>query len=183
MTQQNLLSFINKVRKDIVALGADLAPVEGVIFRRRVSPIGLCLYGDKKKIGCILEFSKKLLELDEEAIHETVAHELLHTIKGSIGHDKKFMKYAKMLNEKYGLDIGEYMSPHIVQEGIKHHLYNYVVTCDDCGESIGYVRKAIVVKELLETGEAPDYCCPFCGRRHLSIDLVSSRLNKNEMTK
>lgn len=181
MTKQNMLSFINKVRKDILALGADLAPLNRVTFHRRKAPIGLCLYNEKHKNGCIIEFSNVLLTLDDESIHETVAHELLHTIKNSIGHDKVFMKYAKKLNAIYGLNIGKYMSRHILNDEIKHKLYNYVVKCKDCGEPVGYIRKAEIVRELLSKNKKHGYYCPYCDSSHLEIDFESSRLSYSEM--
>lgn len=139
MTEKQFMSYLKKVKREVRRLGADLVPIDSVKFVNRANPMGLCLYYDGSYPYCSLEFADVLLQLDEVSIHETIAHELLHCIRDSVGHGPLFKKYAALVNEKYGLDIDTYTSLHIVNDTMRHRIFNYVVRCTKCGNRIGYV--------------------------------------------
>ncbi len=170
MTEKQFMSFLKKVKREIRRLGADLVPISSVKFVNRFNPVGLCLYYGGSYPTCSLEFAVILLQLDEISIHEIIAHELLHCIRDSAGHDPVFKKYAALVNEKYGLEIGTYTSRHVENDALRHRLFQYVVQCTKCGNRIGYMRKDEAVRKLIRYGEARGYCCPFCGNRKLALD-------------
>ena len=170
MTEKQFMSYLKKVKREIRRLGADLVPIDSVKFVNRANPVGLCLYYDGSYPFCSLEFSDILLQLDEVSIHETIAHELLHCIRGSVGHGPIFKKYAALANEKYGLEIDTYTSQHLINDAMRHRIFNYVVSCTKCGNKIGYMRKEKVVRKLIRNGEAPEFCCPCCGKRKLVLE-------------
>lgn len=170
MKKENLLSFVYKVRNDILDLGAKMLPVDGIEFQKRwVMTMGKCLCYRKRDPFCVIRFSENLLKLSDQSIHEIVAHELLHSVKGTKGHDKKFMSYAKKMNEKYGLHIQAYISDETIEDIAAHGLYKYIVECRSCGSKVGYLQKANVVKALLDGKKASGYSCPCCGKRVLKL--------------
>ena len=170
MTEKQFMSYLKKVKREVRRLGADLVPIDSVKFVNRANPMGLCLYYDGSYPYCSLEFADVLLQLDEVSIHETIAHELLHCIRDSVGHGPLFKKYAARVNEKYGLDIDTYTSLHIVNDTMRHRIFNYVVRCTKCGNRIGYMRREGIIRKLIKHGEARDYCCPYCGKGKLELE-------------
>ena len=170
MTEKQFMSFLKRVKREIRRLGADLVPINSVKFVNRSNPVGLCLHYGGAYPYCSLEFADMLLQLGEVSIHEIIAHELLHCIRDSAGHDPVFKKYAALVNEKYGLEIGTYTSRHVENDALRHRLFHYVVQCTKCGNRIGYMRKDKAVRKLIRYGEARGYCCPFCGNRKLVLD-------------
>ena len=170
MTEKQFMSYLKKVKREVRRLGADLVPIDSVRFVNRANPMGLCLYYDGSYPYCSLEFADVLLQLDEVSIHETIAHELLHCIRDSVGHGPLFKKYAALVNEKYGLDIDTYTSLHIVNDTMRHRIFNYVVRCTKCGNRIGYMRREEIIRKLIRHGEARDYYCPYCGKNRLELE-------------
>ncbi len=170
MTEKQFMSYLKKVKREIRRLGADLVPIHSVKFVNRDNPIGLCLYYGGPYPSCGLEFSNILLQLDEISIHEIIAHELIHCIRDSGGHGEIFKKYAALVNEKYGLEIDTYTSRHIIDDALRRRIFNYVAVCTECGEKIGYMRREEVIRKLIKHGEAPEFCCPYCGKRRLALD-------------
>ena len=170
MTEKQFMSYLKKVKREVRRLGADLVPIDSVRFVNRANPMGLCLYYDGSYPYCSLEFADVLLQLDEVSIHETIAHELLHCIRDSVGHGPLFKKYAALVNEKYDLDIDTYTSLHIVNDTMRHRIFNYVVRCTKCGNRIGYMRREEIIRKLIRHGEARDYYCPYCGKNRLELE-------------
>ena len=170
MTEKQFMSYLKRVKREVRRLGADLVPIDSVKFVNRTNPVGLCLYYGGAHPFCALEFADILLQLDEVSIHETIAHELLHCIRDSVGHGPIFKKYAALVNEKYGLEIDTYTSLHIINDAMRRRIFNYVVRCAKCGNRIGYSRREEVVRKLIKYGEARNYCCPYCGQRKLKLE-------------
>lgn len=65
---------------------------------------GLCSYFSD---GFIIEISSSLLQdnVSENALIDTLMHEVLHTVDGCMNHGKKWKECAKIINSRYGLNI------------------------------------------------------------------------------
>lgn len=67
---------------------------------------GVCYFGITRVIGvCRYEIDINLNMVEDEAILNTMVHELLHTIKFNDGHEGEWKKAANIINEKYHLGI------------------------------------------------------------------------------
>lgn len=76
----------------------------------------------------------------------TIIHELIHTIKGTKGHDKNFKYYASKVSKMYNINIDTHATKEEVtamREVIKP---KYIVMCTKCKKEWAYFRKAKVVK-------------------------------------
>lgn len=66
-----------------------------------------------------------------EELKDTVIHELLHTCPRCQGHGKTWMKYAGILNEKYGYELTTTRDDDAVFHKGKPVLHRYI--CKTCG--------------------------------------------------
>jgi predicted RNA-binding Zn-ribbon protein involved in translation (DUF1610 family) len=85
--------------------------------------------------------SKWVLELDDKIIKNTIIHELIHCIPYCNDHGENFKNYANYINEKLGYNISrlgnkeeDYKKSNI--EYKEKERYNYIITCDKCGQKI-----------------------------------------------
>ena len=85
--------------------------------------------------------SKWVLELDDKIIKNTIIHELIHCIPYCNDHGENFKNYAKCINEKFGYNISrlgnkeeDYKKSNI--EYKEKDSYNYIITCEECGQKI-----------------------------------------------
>lgn len=124
---------------------------------------GMCV---KKNGNFIIQIAAQLLEDDrvsEKACKDTMIHEILHTCKGCSGHTGLWLKYANIMNEKYGYDIKRTTSGK--EKGVenykptKHLDYKYFYVCEKCGQQ---VRKK---KACKFTRYYRDYTCLICGTK------------------
>jgi hypothetical protein len=65
--------------------------------------------GNLQDDGAVLSFNPKLLKMSDECIRNTIAHELVHTVKGCDDHNAKFLKVGKkyfelLKNSEYPLE-------------------------------------------------------------------------------
>lgn len=95
-----------------------------------------------------IEISSRLLEdnVSKEALIDTVMHEILHTVEGCMNHGKTWKLYAKIVNEKYGLNIKRCTSS--AEKHIEPSIdeYNYIIACPKCGYQWKYIRLTNAVK-------------------------------------
>ena len=115
---------------------------------------GLCSYYSD---GFVIEISSSLLEdnVRREALIDTLMHEVLHTCNGCMNHGKQWKTYAKIINEKYNLNIKTTTSA--AEKKIDNEEYNYIIACPKCGHQWKYIRFTKCVKHperFIHTG-----CC------------------------
>lgn len=109
---------------------------------RAVSRFGCCVRrGDRD----FIEVSALLIEAVEEAVRETLAHEILHTCWGCRNHGVRWKTYAEKMNLAYGYHIARTSS----WEGLglkSPRPAKYVLVCQNCGVEISRARKSSLVK-------------------------------------
>ena len=55
----------------------------------------LYTYGNYNEDECdLISFNPRILKMDEECLYNTIAHELIHTVKGCNWHNSKFNRIA-----------------------------------------------------------------------------------------
>ena len=100
-----------------------------------------------------------------EELKNVIVHELLHTCPRCLGHGKTWMKYAKIVNEKYGYEVSTVKDHEDIFHKEKPVLLRLV--CKSCG-SFNDLRTV-----------PDDYCdgysvCPFCNSEYEEIRLSNS---------
>jgi hypothetical protein len=76
----------------------------------------------------------------------TMIHELIHSIKGCMNHGENFLKYAEIVNQKYGKGfIKPRGDSNILEENAK-----YIIRCDNCWAIVTFNRICQDVKDAIE---------------------------------
>lgn len=133
------MNDFNELLMTVINMAADLKiPISDridpnvKINHRAVGRFGLC-----KKIGngYEIELTYRLIDASRTACINVLAHEVLHTCPGCMNHQKKWKKYAYMMNEKYSLNITN--TDTCAALGVEDIArIKYVITCDKCGAVI-----------------------------------------------
>ena len=98
-------------------------------------------------------------DTDENAVMETIIHEILHTCKGCMNHGKEWKRLANIVYQKSGYRITttstrEKFGLESIPTKAKN---NYVFVCEDCGQVIRRDRFSKFCQHY------HDYRCGKCG--------------------
>ena len=104
-----------------------------------------------KNMTCRIEISDFFATLDEAEQRSIIAHELLHTCNGGIGHNAEFHRYADML-KAYGYNITDVYNGEIPDE-----MYRYIIKCEKCGRQARSITMTKIIKNI------NNYRCSVCG--------------------
>ena len=114
-----------------------------VINRRAKTRFGCC-----KRLpegGFVIELSEMTAAAGERACREVLAHELLHSCPGCLGHGRLWQSYAAIMNSARGYNIrrtlrrGELGIPEPAK-------YRYRLQCQSCGAIIGRMKRSPLIK-------------------------------------
>lgn len=106
-------------------------------------------------------------ETEENAVMETIIHEILHTCKGCMNHGKEWKRLANIVYQKSGYNITRTSST--TKFGIEEEdTANYVFVCEKCGQVIKRDRMSNFVKY------SHLYTCGKCGG-HFKQDMEHSK--------
>lgn len=114
----------------------------------------------KKRFGCCkitkqgfkqyfeIELAEKVANSTEEAIKQTLAHEVIHTCKGCANHGKLWTAYAEIMNNAYGYNVKRTDTAEAlgIEETKEQLAENYLLICQNCGLRIARTRMSKVVK-------------------------------------
>ena len=78
------------------------SPPRVAVNRRAVTRFGCCI---RRGGEYVIELSERLLEAEERACMQTLAHEVLHTCPGCRNHGALWKEYAARMNGAYGYAI------------------------------------------------------------------------------
>ena len=102
---------------------------------------------------CGIEISDRLVadNVDDMALANTLAHEMLHTVYGCMNHGKEWKRLADIMNSEYGYNIQRATSAE--EKGIareestrKEETYHYIIHCEKCNATWRYMRYCSIVK-------------------------------------
>ena len=98
-----------------------------------------------------------------EELKETIIHELIHTCPRCQSHGKIWMKYAKILNDKYGYELMTTKDYEAVFNKELPILHKYV--CKTCGSffNLRVENETYFSKDMY-------FCCSFCGAKYYEIN-------------
>lgn len=89
-----------------------------------------------------IELEKRLLDSGiQNDIDSVMAHELLHCVKESKGHDKMFKSLMKQVNEIAPFEIHQYSNNTIEGNDELLQTYKYVAKCDTCGKVHAWAQR------------------------------------------
>ena len=121
-----------------------------------------------------ITISKKVLadNLDDMAAKNTIAHEILHTVRGCFNHGAMWKRYAKLLNSAFGYDIKRTTNSDEKGIAIEDAMVNakYIITCTGCGVKTPYYRKSSIVSSI-EQGQKSCRCAR-CKSKDFSITYI-----------
>lgn len=170
---KDLYEVMNECKRDIESLGIELGEVCKLSVNKRAQTRwGLCR-------GCKgvyeISISSRLLddEVDDMALKNTMAHELLHTIKGGNGHKGEWKRCAELMNRTYGYNIKRCTSAD--EKGVlssnREKKIKYILECSNCGQKYDYIRKTKVINAFLYNGKEAKvrYRCGVCKKNALDL--------------
>lgn len=130
--------------------------VKWTIFREWHN-YGRCIHykDDHYVIKINTVYFKKDDERYRKYLLSTIIHELIHSIEGCMNHGENFLKYADIVNQKYGEGfITPINSSNILEENAK-----YIFRCNNCGQIVTYNRMCQDVKDAIENnGDNVHFC-------------------------
>ena len=132
----------------------------GIVDCNLVNYFGICI--SQTKVDDFIIFVRSDL-MDESCpineLKETIIHELIHTCDGCWKHTKTWMKYARILNTKYGYELTTSKDKDTVFHKEKPILHRFV--CPKCS-SIYNMRSENSIPNSY-------YVCPFCKSYYIKI--------------
>lgn len=131
---------------------------------------------DKKEDGFTIQINGEYLRVAEpKHIHNTIMHEVLHTLPNCFNHGIFWKTAAQKVNYNYGFTISRlsYDANYACVEKEKNkNKPLYVIFCPSCNRVVGrYKNQSKVYKAVLSTQDSPyirkKYRCGTCGDRNL----------------
>ena len=144
MESKNLDHLLSQV----IAQARSLA----IPISRRIDPHVVVNTRAHSRFGCCrsrpdrhtIEVSSVLLNAEEKAILQVLAHEILHTCPGCANHGAKWQHWAALMSRKFGYDIHRTNSHRDL--GLEDtRPVRYVVVCRRCGSRTNRMKRSSLV--------------------------------------
>lgn len=136
-----LAQVIEQARSLSIPVSRDIDPRVAVNTRARTR-FGCCrTRGGRHTI----EVSAALLEAEDAAVCQVLAHEVFHTCPGCANHGKLWQHWAALMSEEFGYDIHRTDS----YEGLgiaDRRPVRYLVVCRQCGNQIPRMKRSPLVE-------------------------------------
>lgn len=162
---KDLNRYVEECTNDIESLGIELGNIVEVFVNTRAKRRwGQC---SKRADGFHINISSDLLQDDvsDDAIKNTVAHELLHTIKGGMKHTGEWKSAAELLNDIYGYNIKRVTTAE--EKGIEREYVRrpakYLIVCSNCNYVYRYQKMTKTVQRI-QYGYKSRYKCGYCNK-------------------
>lgn len=119
---------------------------------RRIDPHVAVNTRARTRFGCCrsrlgrhtIEVSSVLLNAEEHAVRQVLAHEILHTCPGCTNHGVKWQHWAALMSRQFGYDIRRTDSHQAL--GLEDtRPVRYVVVCRQCGSRTNRMKRSPLV--------------------------------------
>lgn len=145
MTQQELNRLLAAVTAEAkqagIPVSSRVCPTV-TVNRRARTRFGCCRrMGD----GFTVEIAAALLEADEAAIRQVLAHEILHTCPGCSNHGDRWKSYAARMNRLYGYRIRR-ADTHEDLGITDDRPVRWLVVCRKCGRESPRMKRSPLVE-------------------------------------
>ena len=141
--ENKLLFLVKECKQELASIELDSKIPKEISFNinfKAKNFLGVCR--NKKKI----EITSWLLTYGtDKQIKNTIMHEIIHTFKDTVGHQKSWKRYAQTINTKLGYSISVrssireiYNEANAQDDYFKR--YRYKIVCKKCGKTMYYMR-------------------------------------------
>ena len=144
MDSENLDFLLSQVIKQARSMGIPVS--------RRIDPHVVINTRARTRFGCCrtamgqhtIEVSAALLNGEEQAVRQVLAHEILHTCPGCANHGVKWQRWADMMSRQFGYRIRRTTSHKAL--GLEDSRpVRYVVVCERCGNRTNRMKRSPLV--------------------------------------
>ena len=145
MDRKNLDSLLSQVISQARSIGIPVSrhiEAQVVINTRARTRFGCCRTQQGRHT---IEVAAVLLEGEESAVRQVLAHEILHTCPGCANHGVKWKRWAALMSEQFGYDIHRTDS-HAALGLEDSRPVRYLVVCGKCGHSIPRMKRSALVE-------------------------------------
>lgn len=122
----------------------------------------------------IIEINSRYLDVcTENAIKNTIMHELIHSIQGCMNHGCKWKNIAHQVNSFYGYNVQRTNSYKEYDSVYTPHAlpYKYMIRCKHCNKIWKYKKTTNIIKELQQNNASSLYC-PYCNHRVFELSNI-----------
>lgn len=146
---KDLMKLAQQTKADLKSIGIQCGTVRNwSVNSRAKARWGLC--------SCVargvfdIQIAEALLQdvISDQAVKDTIAHELLHTIPGCLKHTGKWKQLATAVNARlpgYNVKWAESYEDKGLQSPPRENHYRYLIKCNGCGMEVHRQKKSAVV--------------------------------------
>ncbi|MBQ7768558.1 MAG: sprT domain-containing protein [Oscillospiraceae bacterium] len=159
---KNLMKLVGESQRDLASLNIRTGNVRNwSVNTRAKARWGYCVKVSKGLFDIQIATALLQDDVDDQAVKDTIVHELLHTIPGCFKHTGKWKQYANTINRllpQYKIKRGSSYEEKGLEDLRPKPQCRYILKCLRCGSEIGRQRMSAAV-------EHPEHYRCKCGGR------------------
>ena len=159
---KDLMKLVGESQRDLVSLSIRTGNVRNwSVNTRAKARWGYCVKVSKGLFDIQIAAALLQDDVDDQAVKDTIVHELLHTIPGCFKHTGKWKQYANTVNRllpQYKIKRGSSYEEKGLEDLRPKPQCRYILKCLRCGSEIGRQRMSAAV-------EHPEHYRCKCGGR------------------
>lgn len=159
---KELMKLVGESQRDLASLNIRTGNVRNwSVNTRAKARWGYCVIVSKGLFDIQIAAALLQDDVDDQAVKDTIVHELLHTIPGCFKHTGKWKQYANTINRllpQYKIKRGSSYEEKGLEDLRPKPQCRYILKCLRCGSEIGRQRMSAAV-------EHPEHYRCKCGGR------------------
>lgn len=147
---KDLVTLARSCQRELAALRIPWGKVRNwSVNTRAKARWGLCTKVSRGVFD--IQIAASLLDdaIDDQAVKDTIVHELLHTVPGCFKHTGKWKQYAELINKlmpHYRIKSRSSYADKGVEDLRSTPTYRYILKCEQCGREVRRQKKSAVVE-------------------------------------
>ena len=159
---KDLMKLVGESQRDLASMNIRTGNVRNwSVNTRAKARWGYCVKVSKGLFDIQIAAALLQDDVDDQAVKDTIVHELLHTIPGCFKHTGKWKQYANTINRllpQYKIKRGSSYEEKGLEDLRPKPQCRYILKCQRCGSEIGRQRMSAAV-------EHPEHYRCKCGGR------------------
>ena len=159
---KDLMKLVGESQRELASLNIRTSNVRNwSVNTRAKARWGYCVKVSKGLFDIQIAAALLQDDVDDQAVKDTIVHELLHTIPGCFKHTGKWKQYANTINRllpQYKIKRGSSYEEKGLEDLRPKPQCRYILKCLRCGSEIGRQRMSAAV-------EHPEHYRCKCGGR------------------